>query len=165
MKVKVFFLKKIKHTVKSKFLDLNRSNDYASLRGFILKDNNMIYDKMKNQNINKTQTEAQKVKVNKGYNDQNNDLFKNQKNNQENTNTTSPLNTNKKPAKTLHLNHVEKEMFFTAMAIGNAFNNYTRAQKLISVESLYGIFLLIKKLSYPLTTKLKKTMRISTKNS
>jgi hypothetical protein len=50
------------------------------------------------------------------------------------------VNPNKKPAKALHLNHVEKEMFFTALAIGNTHINATRTQKLISVESLYGIF-------------------------
>jgi hypothetical protein len=55
---------------------------------------------------------------------------------------------------------VEKELFFTALAIGNAFNNSTRIHKLISVESLYGIFYFIKKLSYPLKTRLKKMMRI-----
>ena len=49
-------------------------------------------------------------------------------------------NPNKKPTKSLHINNVEKEMFFTALAIGNAHNNFTRFHNLISVERLYGIF-------------------------
>lgn len=126
---------------------------------------------MKNQNLNKTQRDSQKINVNMPLNNQNHELLKNQKNNQEQINKQSQAsvsnsnNPNKKPAKALHLNHVEKEIFFTALAIGNAYNNFTRAHKLISVESLYGIYYFIKKLSYPWITRLKKTMRILIKNS
>lgn len=166
------FINKLMKTAKHKNIDLNKSNDYASGRGIIMKDNKILPYKIdKNSIADKTPKDSQKIKLSKGSDNLNDNLSKNAKNNQENLNKQSQLanlnsnNPNKKPAKALHLNHVEKEMFFTALAIGNAFNNSTRSHKLISVESLYGIFYFIKKLSYPLIIRLKKMMKISIKTS
>ena len=49
----------------------------------------------------------------------------------------------KKPIKALHLNHSEKDMFFSALSLGHTNCNFTRTTKLISVETLYGIFIFI----------------------
>jgi len=74
------------------------------------------------------------------------------------------LPSNNKPVKSLHLNQTEKEMFISALEIGQMNNIFTRSLNLLSVESLYGIINLIKKLSYLLKTKLIKMMKNSIKN-
>lgn len=154
--------------MKRKINDRINSNDYVSERGIISKNNNIVPDKLfKNPNSIKLERNAQKINNTKGIDIPNIDNSKqNPKLKQEHLNKQSQIpnkitnDENKKPAKALHLNHIEKETFFTVLAIGHAFNNFIRTNKLISVESLYGIFYFIKKLSYPLKTRLTKMTKI-----
>lgn len=64
----------------------------------------------------------------------------------QNVNTEKSTNTiNTKGLKSLHLNQAEKETFFSLLGFAHANFNFIRPFPIISVESLYGIFIFIKK--------------------